>query len=106
MSAEYVRLPVPAVTAHAEAVDDAGQAILEARSAVASVALGGDAYGQLCRFLPTVLGVVFEAAAVAMAGSAESLQETAYGLRGAVSSLVSTDDQSAASLGESARDLR
>ncbi|MEV6302202.1 hypothetical protein AB0M02_22490 [Actinoplanes sp. NPDC051861] len=86
------------MTAHIDTVSTTADAVRTARAA-ASTAINPDAYGQLCGFLPAVLNVVFEAAVVALNGSAEALEETALNLRAAVSTLEQTDVAAARSLG-------
>ena len=63
--------------------------------------MDSQAYGMLCQFLPGVLSGVFEAAVVAMNGSAEALQETALNLRDSVSVFAEADVAAARSIGGS-----
>ncbi|MFC7533858.1 type VII secretion target [Actinoplanes sp. GCM10030250] len=99
MSADHVQLPVQTVTDHVSTVGAAADSVRQARAAVAQVSMDSQAYGQLCQFLPAVLGVVFEAAVVAMNGSAEALQETALNLRSAVDTFQLTDESAARHIG-------
>ena len=91
MGSDEVRLPVEAVLQHSDSVSAVAAAVLEARAAVAQVSMDSQAYGMLCQFLPGVLSGVFEAAVVAMNGSAEALQETALNLRDSVSVFAEAD---------------
>jgi hypothetical protein len=96
-----MRLPTHAVLQHTTSVESTAHAVGQARAA-AQTTMDPGAYGQLCQFLPAVLGVVFEAAVVTMNGSTEALQETALNLRSTVSLLQTTDDAGARSIGGSA----
>lgn len=93
--AEFLDLPLPAVVAHASAVDGVSSAVRAARHTVTQVSMDPGAYGTLCRFLPGILSGVFEAAVAAMNGSADALQETALNLRTAVRAIENADAHSA-----------
>jgi hypothetical protein len=95
MGSDEFRLPAAAVLQHSDGASAAAEAVRQARAAVTQIAMDSQAYGQLCQFLPAMLGLVFEAAVVAMNGSAEALQETALNLRSAVSAFEQTDESAA-----------
>ncbi|MEU4692461.1 hypothetical protein [Actinoplanes sp. NPDC023714] len=96
--ADFVHLPVPAVLQHTAAVEEVTGAVRSARAAVSQVTMDPGAYGMLCGFLPAILSGVFEVAVVAMNGSADSLEETAYALKAAVRTMEGTDADAAAVL--------
>jgi hypothetical protein len=73
--------------------------VRQTRAAVAGTSMDSHAYGMLCQFLPALLGAVFESAVVALDGSAEALQETAFALRDAVTAVADTDAAAARTLG-------
>lgn len=57
--------------------------------------MDGQAYGQLCQFLPSLLSPIFALAASALAETGESLRETAHKLRTAVTDITDTDASAA-----------
>jgi hypothetical protein len=76
-----MQIPIDVVQAHAGRVDQAGDAMREARSAVAEVTMDTQAYGQLCQFLPGLMSPLFALASGALNRSVDALGETAVNLR-------------------------
>lgn len=94
MSAE-VRFPADAVRRHAGAVHDASEQMTQARSALSEVAMGSQAYGVLCQFLPALLNPLFDSAIEVIDDAVESLGETASKLRATAAEMEATDAGSA-----------
>ena len=94
MTGEPVQFPVQHVLRHADRVEQAADALAAARSAVHEVTMDDDAYGILCRFLPAILGPVFERGADALHSSADALHDTAAKLRRTAGGMVGTDQVS------------
>ncbi|WIM97875.1 hypothetical protein ACTOB_001431 [Actinoplanes oblitus] len=88
------------VQRHAASTDAVADAIEQARTAVAAIAMDTQAYGQLCQFLPGLLSPIFALAASTLAETGESLRETAHHLRTAITTITSTDTSAADSIRE------
>ena len=86
-----VQFPIDQVHRHANSVDQAAEAMQNARSAVHEISMDPQAYGQLCQFLPGLLTPVFEIGAATLRSSVEALRETADNLRDAAVSVHDTD---------------
>ncbi len=86
-----VQFPVETVRQHAATVDLVADAVEVARSAVHQVTMDSQAYGQLCQFMPAMLGPVFGLAVEALYESVGSLQETASNLKTAAATTQETD---------------
>lgn len=93
-----MRFPVGQVRRHAGTVDQVGDGVELARSAVHEVTMHPQAYGQLCRFLPALLSPVFGLAVDALHEATDSLRETAVNLRTAATSTQAADVRSARNL--------
>ncbi|BCJ56039.1 hypothetical protein Asp14428_75140 [Actinoplanes sp. NBRC 14428] len=91
MAGEEIRFPAPAVERHAGSVDGIADSVVRARAAVTEVAMGAEAYGQLCQFLPVLLNPLFDQAIGAMNDATDALRETADNLRAAAASVTATD---------------
>ncbi|HEX8632047.1 MAG TPA: hypothetical protein VF755_28135 [Catenuloplanes sp.] len=88
-------MPTAAVARHAGSVDHAAEAMDTGRQAAAQVQMGAEAYGQLCAFLPGLIGAVADRAVTALGESASALRETALSLRSAVAAAEDTDADAA-----------
>ncbi len=98
--ADHVQIMAPMVEQHASAVDQVGDAMELARSAVRDVTMDTRAYGQLCQFLPGILSPVFGLGLDALHSAIDVLHETAANLR------TTAADVSAADTAASQRILR
>jgi hypothetical protein len=92
---DSVLFPAAAVRRHATAVSAAADQMSQARSAVHTVAMDTEAYGQLCQFLPGLLSPVFEAALEVLDEATDSLGETSSKLRTTADEIEASDTDSA-----------
>ena len=90
-----LEFPAAEVLRHADQVGAASAGMAQARAAAGEVAMDGQAYGQLCQFLPALLSPLFGLATEVMNDAAAALGETATKLRGTASDLTATDAGSA-----------
>lgn len=95
MAADHVQFPGPLVERHAGSVDQVGDAMNLARSAVRDVTMDTGAYGQLCQFLPGILSPVFGIGVDALHSAVDVLHETAANLRTTAASMSATDEAGA-----------
>lgn len=93
MAADGLEFPAAAVRQHATSVDGIADAVRQARSAVHEVTMDGQAYGQLCQFLPGLLSPIFALAIGALDDADDSLRETADALRGVVADTAAADER-------------
>lgn len=94
-SGASMQFPVALVGQHASAVEQVSEAMDTARSAVHTVTMDSQAYGQLCQFLPAMLAPVFMLGSDALYGSVDALRETAANLRTAAANAEHTDNRAA-----------
>jgi hypothetical protein len=97
-----VEFPAEAVLHHANAVSEASDEMARARAAAGEVAMDGQAYGQLCQFLPTMLSPLFDTAVEVMNDAADALGETGLRLRATASAMAAADAGSAQRLNAAA----
>jgi hypothetical protein len=97
-----VEFPAESVLQHAAAVSDASGQMTQARSAVREVTMDGQAYGQLCQFLPNLLSPIFGSAIDVMNDAVDALDETALKLRTTATAMEATDAGSARRLDKAA----
>ena len=90
-----VEFPAGAVLRHAATVSGASDQMTQARSAVREVTMDGQAYGQLCQFLPALLNPLFDSAIEVMNEAVDALGETAQKLRATATAMEATDAGSA-----------
>jgi hypothetical protein len=90
-----VEFPASSVLRHADAVSAAADQVAQARSAVREVTMDGQAYGQLCQFLPGILSPLLGGAAEVMNDAVDALGETALKLRATATAMEATDTGSA-----------
>ena len=90
-----LEFPATEVLLHAGAVGEASAGMAQARAAAGEVAMDGQAYGQLCQFLPALLSPLFGLATEVMNDATDALAETATKLRATASELTATDADSA-----------
>lgn len=93
-----VEFPADAVLQHADAVSGVSDEMAQARAAVGQVVMDGQAYGQLCQFLPALLSPVFGDATEVLNAAVEALGETALKLRATASTMTAADARSAGNL--------
>lgn len=93
-----VEFSADAVRQHADAVSGLSGEVAQARGAVGQVAMDGQAYGQLCQFLPALLSPLFGSATEVMNDAVEALGETSLKLRTTASAMTTTDAGSAGNL--------
>jgi hypothetical protein len=98
-----VEFPADDVLRHADTLSESAAAILQARSAAGEVAMGSQAYGQLCQFLPVLLSPLFASATDVMNDAVDALEETALNLRRTARDMTATDGDSADRLGAAGR---
>ena len=91
------------LAAHSRTVGTIGDGVKEAGDAGRSVRAGGDAYGQICSFLPPLLGVLQDTLIQEITGCADDLRETAQDLRATADHYDSTDASSADAITRSGR---
>ncbi|MEU4243590.1 type VII secretion target [Actinoplanes sp. NPDC026619] len=91
------------LAAHSRTVATIGDGVKEAGDAGGTVRAGGDAYGQICSFLPPLLGVLQDVLIQGIADSAADLQDTAGKLRATVDEYESVDANSADAITRSGR---
>lgn len=87
-----------AITRQAETVDEVADQVVHGRSAASAITIGRDAYGFLCRIIPTLLDPVQEATADALQQAADALQRSADDLRTTARAYASADERTAAEL--------
>ena len=92
---EGVRFPADAVFEHAVTVSDSSDQMAQARSAVREVTMDGQAYGQLCQFLPGLLTPLFGSGVEVMNDAVEALGETALKLRDTATAMNTVDGEGA-----------
>jgi excreted virulence factor EspC (type VII ESX diderm) len=97
-----VEFPGASVLQHAAAVSEVSDRMAQARSAVREVTMDGQAYGQLCQFLPGLLSPLFGGAVEVMNDAVEALSETALKLRTTAAAIEATDAGSAGRLADAA----
>lgn len=97
-----VEFPAEAVIRHAGAVSEASDEMLLVRGAAGEVAMDGQAYGQLCQFLPTLLSPLFGSATQVMSDAADALGETSSKLRVTATGMNAADAGSAQQLNATA----
>ncbi|WP_250028834.1 hypothetical protein [Paractinoplanes maris] len=93
-----VEFPAEAVIRHASAVNEASDDMLRARSAAGEVAMDGQAYGQLCQFLPALLSPLFGSATEVMSDAVDALSETSSKLQAIAIGMNAADAGSARQL--------
>jgi hypothetical protein len=98
-----MRFPADAVRQHATVVSDVAGQMAQARSAVHEVVMDGQAYGQICRFLPGLLSPLFGGAVEVLNGAVDALSETALKLRATAETIEAADVDSAHRLHEAGR---
>jgi hypothetical protein len=91
MAADHVQFPGLVVEQHAGRVEQVGDAMDLARSAVRDVTMDAGAYGQLCQFLPGMLSPVFGIGVDALHSAVDVLHETAASLRTTAASMSAAD---------------
>jgi hypothetical protein len=105
MTADRMQFPAQLVERHAAGVQQAGEALELARSAVRDVTMDSGAYGMLCQFLPAVLNPVFALGAGALHRTVDVLHETAASLRATTASMSATDTAGSRRIARAAREL-
>jgi excreted virulence factor EspC (type VII ESX diderm) len=95
VTADQVRFPAAAVRQHAGSVAGIADDVRQARSAVHEVTMDGQAYGQLCQFLPGLLSPIFALAVDAYRDAEDTLRETAATLRTVTAATTATDEEAA-----------
>ncbi|WP_305783019.1 type VII secretion target [Symbioplanes lichenis] len=90
-----MELSPDAVLGHAQSVDRIADDVRQARSAVRAVTMDSQAYGQLCQFLPALLGPLFSVAAGSLHDTEDALRETSLKLRAIARETASTDNAAA-----------
>jgi hypothetical protein len=105
MTADRIQFPVQLVERHAAGVEQAGEALELARSAVHDVTMDSGAYGLLCQFLPGVLNPVLALSAGALRRTADAVHETAAGLRATAASMAATDTAGSRRIAQAALEL-
>ncbi|GAA2605552.1 hypothetical protein [Paractinoplanes durhamensis] len=94
MAGERVQFPGYLVERHAGSVEQVGDAVDLARSAVHDVVMDTGAYGQLCQFLPGILSPIFGLGADALYKTVDVLHETAANLRTTAADMSGADTAS------------
>ena len=97
-----MEFPAEAVLHHLHAVDAASAEMAQARAAAGEITMGSQAYGQLCQFLPAMLGPVFAGATEVLNEAADALTESALNLRRTAAEMTATDAGNAHSLNAAA----
>ena len=97
-----VEFPAASILQHAAAVSETSDRMAQAKSAVREVTMDGQAYGQLCQFLPGLLSPIFGSATEVMNDAVEALEETALKLRATATAMAATDVDSARRLNNAA----
>jgi len=95
-----IEFSAESVLRHASAVAGASDQMTQARAAVREVAMDGQAYGQLCQFLPTLLTPLFGSAVEVMNDAVDALDETALKLRATAQAMAAADVGSARAMGD------
>jgi hypothetical protein len=90
-----LRMPVDAVHRHAASVGGAADAMDTGRAAAAQVRLDGQAYGEICSFLPALVESLADRTVTALGESASALRETSTRLRSAATAAASADTAAA-----------
>ncbi|GAA2487427.1 hypothetical protein [Winogradskya humida] len=92
---EGMAFPAETVLRHAGSVGEASDGMAQARDAAATVAMGSEAYGQLCQFLPALLNPLFSGATDVLSDAVDALGETELNLRATASAMTGADSGSA-----------
>ena len=98
-----LEFPAEAVLRHASAVSEVSDEMVRARSAAGEVAMGSQAYGQLCQFLPALLSPLFGSATEVMSDAVDALGETSLKLQATATQMNAADAGSAQRLNVASR---
>jgi hypothetical protein len=100
MSGDSFDVTASALASHAGSVDGVADQVDRCRSAGGQVALGRDAYGQLCQFVPALIDPLQQIGVEAFASAVDALRESADALRAAAGSYGRVDEAAAARFGD------
>jgi hypothetical protein len=95
MSDAGFQVQADAIIAHAATVDEVATLVAEGRSAASAVGIGRDAYGMLCRLIPSLLDPLQESTVNALQELADSLQSSADELRSTARDYTGSDQRTA-----------
>ena len=84
-----------AIAAHADTLDEVAGELTQGRSAAATVSMGPEAYGILCRIIPSLLEPLQDATITALAEATDLLESSADDLRTTARDYADSDRRTA-----------